>query len=101
MILKAVKGGGGRGLRVHYLPMILVKHSSSSKNEAVMLAFSSDRIYVEKYLENPRHIEVQVLGDDSKVIQLGERDCSDSAAPSKKVNQKHSSPAVTSDIRAK
>jgi acetyl-CoA carboxylase, biotin carboxylase subunit len=100
VILKAVKGGGGRGLRVIESADDLGEAFSSSKNEAV-LSFGSDRVYIEKYLENPRHIEVQILGDDdSKVIHLGERDCSIQRRHQKLIEETPS-PAVTSDIRAK
>lgn len=99
VILKAVKGGGGRGLRVIESADDLSEAFSSSKNEAV-LSFGSDRVYIEKYLENPRHIEVQILGDDSKVIHLGERDCSIQRRHQKLIEETPST-ALTSDIRAK
>jgi acetyl-CoA carboxylase biotin carboxylase subunit len=100
VILKAVKGGGGRGLRVIESDDDLSEAFSSSKNEAV-LSFGSDRVYIEKYLENPRHIEVQILGDDySKVIHLGERDCSIQRRHQKLIEETPST-ALTSDIRAK
>lgn len=100
VILKAVKGGGGRGLRVIKSADDLSEAFSSSKNEAV-LSFGSDRVYIEKYLENPRHIEVQILGDDySKVIHLGERDCSIQRRHQKLIEETPST-ALTSDIRAK
>ncbi len=99
IILKAVKGGGGRGLRVVESANDLSKAFRSSKSEA-MLSFSSDRVYIEKYLVNPRHIEVQILGDhDSKVIQLGERDCSIQRRHQKLIEETPS-PALTNDIRA-
>ncbi|HEY7083016.1 MAG TPA: hypothetical protein VH500_25260, partial [Nitrososphaeraceae archaeon] len=75
VILKAVQGGGGRGLRIIRSFEELKEALADSKNEA-MISFGSDRIYIEKYIENPRHIEVQVLADDSKIIHLGERECS-------------------------
>lgn len=100
VILKAVKGGGGRGLRVVESANDLSKAFSSSKNEA-LLSFGSERVYIEKYLVNPRHIEVQILGDDdSKVIHLGERDCSIQRRHQKLIEETPS-PALTSDIRAK
>jgi acetyl-CoA carboxylase biotin carboxylase subunit len=98
VILKAVKGGGGRGLRVIESDDDLSEAFSSSKNEAV-LSFGSDRVYIEKYLENPRHIEVQILGDDSKVIHLGERDCSIQRRHQKLIEETPST-ALTSDIRS-
>jgi acetyl-CoA carboxylase, biotin carboxylase subunit len=77
IILKAVKGGGGRGLRVVNSTVELKQAFSSSQSES-MLSFGSGRLYLEKYLENPRHIEVQILGDSKTdtTIQLGERECS-------------------------
>ena len=75
VILKAAKGGGGRGLRIVRSNDELRRAFTSSRNEAVM-SFGSERVYIEKYIENPRHIEVQILGDSSDIIQLGERECS-------------------------
>jgi acetyl-CoA carboxylase, biotin carboxylase subunit len=76
LILKAAAGGGGRGMRVvrseDELPMALSMTRAEAKS-----AFGDDTLYVERYLEKPRHIEVQVLGDGKgHVIHLGERDCS-------------------------
>ena len=75
VILKAVEGGGGRGLRVVKTVEELKQAFLSSKNES-LLSFGSDRIYIEKYIENPRHIEVQILSDNSNLLHLGERECS-------------------------
>jgi len=75
VILKAVEGGGGRGLRVVKTIDELKQAFLSSKNES-LLSFGSDRIYIEKYIENPRHIEVQILSDNSNLLHLGERECS-------------------------
>ena len=100
VILKAGKGGGGRGLRVVESSNELSQAFSSSKNEALM-SFSSDRLYIEKYLVNPKHIEVQIIGDhDSKVIHLGERDCSVQRRHQKLIEETPS-PALTTDIREK
>ena len=99
VILKAVKGGGGRGLRVIEFAEDLGKAFGSSKNEAT-LSFGSDRVYIEKYLTKPRHIEVQILGDDSKIIHLGERDCSIQRRHQKLIEETPS-PALKNDIRAK
>ena len=99
VILKAVKGGGGRGLRVIESAADLSEAFSSSKNESV-LSFGSDRVYIEKYLKNPRHIEVQILGDNSKVIHLGERDCSIQRRHQKLIEETPS-PALRNDIRTK
>ena len=76
VIIKAAGGGGGRGMRV--------VHTEAALSSAVLLtraeagaAFGNDTVYVEKYLDHPRHVEVQVLADgDGEAIHLGERDCS-------------------------
>jgi acetyl-CoA carboxylase biotin carboxylase subunit len=97
IILKAVRGGGGRGLRIVRSSGELRQAFTSSKNEATM-SFGSARLYIEKYLDNPRHIEVQILGDDSKVIHLGERECSVQRRHQKLIEETPS-PAITNDIR--
>jgi acetyl-CoA carboxylase biotin carboxylase subunit len=76
VILKAAEGAGGRGLRIVRSSQELKEALNSSKNESI-ISFGSDRVYIEKYVENPRHIEVQILADgNSNVIHLGERECS-------------------------
>lgn len=75
VILKAAEGGGGRGLRIARSSDELINLYQISKNEA-QISFGSNRIYIEKYLENPRHIEVQILSDKENIIHLGERECS-------------------------
>ena len=75
VILKAVEGGGGRGLRILRSTEELHKRFVSAQTES-MMSFGSKRVYIEQYLENPRHIEVQIIADSSDVIQLGERECS-------------------------
>jgi acetyl-CoA carboxylase biotin carboxylase subunit len=97
IILKAVKGGGGRGLRIVRSSDELYQALGSSKNEA-MISFGSNRLYIEKYLEHPRHIEVQILGDNSKVIHLGERECSVQRRHQKLIEETPS-PALTNDLR--
>ena len=97
IIVKAVKGGGGRGLRIARSPNELTQVFNSAKNES-MISFRSDRVYIEKYLEKPRHIEVQLLGDDSEVVQLGERECSVQRRHQKLIEETPS-PALTSDTR--
>jgi acetyl-CoA/propionyl-CoA carboxylase biotin carboxyl carrier protein len=73
---KAVGGGGGKGFRVAMTPDDLEEAFEGSGREG-MKFFSDDRVYVERYLEDPRHVEVQVLADkQGNVIHLGERDCS-------------------------
>ena len=75
VILKAIEGGGGRGLRILRSAEELHERLASAQTESVM-SFGSERVYIEQYLENPKHIEVQIVADNSDVIQLGERECS-------------------------
>jgi acetyl-CoA carboxylase biotin carboxylase subunit len=76
VIIKASGGGGGRGMRVVRSEAALHNAISLTKSEAAA-AFANDQVYMEKYLENPRHIEFQMLADnDGNAIHLGERDCS-------------------------
>jgi acetyl-CoA carboxylase biotin carboxylase subunit len=75
LILKAVAGGGGRGMRVVRSTQELLSSYQAARSEAQQ-AFGTPDVYMEKFLEHPRHIEVQVLGDQhGKVIHLGEREC--------------------------
>ncbi|HUW51470.1 MAG TPA: acetyl-CoA carboxylase biotin carboxylase subunit [Sulfuricella sp.] len=76
VIIKAAGGGGGRGMRVVHTEAALLNAVSMTKNEA-QTAFGNPVVYLEKYLENPRHIEIQVLADEhGNAVFLGERDCS-------------------------
>ena len=76
VIIKAAGGGGGRGMRVVHTEAALVNAVTMTRTEA-QNAFSNSTVYLEKFLENPRHIEIQVLADEHKqAIYLGERDCS-------------------------
>lgn len=76
VIIKAAGGGGGRGMRVVHTEASLLNAVSTTKSEA-QSAFGNPEVYMEKFLENPRHIEIQVLADNYKnAIWLGERDCS-------------------------
>ena len=76
VIIKAVAGGGGRGMRIAHNAVSFAKEFQSARLEATK-AFGNGSLYVEKYLENPRHIEFQVLADmHGNAIHLGERDCS-------------------------
>lgn len=76
VILKAAAGGGGRGMRVVRDEKDLIREYYSAKNEAKK-AFGIDDIFIEKYLEKPKHIEVQILGDKhGNIVHLFERDCS-------------------------
>lgn len=76
VIIKAAGGGGGRGMRVVHTESHLLNAIALTQSEA-KAAFNNDKVYIEKYLQNPRHIEIQVLGDGKgNAIYLGERDCS-------------------------
>ncbi|HJS37430.1 MAG TPA: acetyl-CoA carboxylase biotin carboxylase subunit [Burkholderiales bacterium] len=76
VIIKAAGGGGGRGMRVVHTEAALLNAVNMTRSEA-QAAFSNATVYMERYLENPRHIEIQVLADSHKnAIYLGERDCS-------------------------
>ncbi len=76
VIIKASGGGGGRGMRVVHTEAALVNAVSMTRTEA-QNAFNNPTVYLEKFLENPRHVEIQVLADEHKqAIYLGERDCS-------------------------
>jgi len=76
VIIKAAGGGGGRGMRVVHTEAHLNNAIAMTKSEA-KAAFGNDQVYMEKFLENPRHVEIQVLADgQGNAIHLGERDCS-------------------------
>ncbi|MFN0067030.1 MAG: acetyl-CoA carboxylase biotin carboxylase subunit [Limisphaerales bacterium] len=76
VMIKAIAGGGGRGMRVAHNDMSLVQGYHSARTEAEK-AFGNSGVYIEKFIENPRHIEIQILGDTrGNLYQLGERDCS-------------------------
>ncbi len=76
VMIKAVAGGGGRGMRVAHNDVSLLKGFHTARTEAEK-AFGNSGVYIEKFIENPRHIEYQILGDTKgNIIHLGERDCS-------------------------
>ncbi|WP_192844981.1 pyruvate carboxylase [Clostridium ljungdahlii] len=76
VMIKAADGGGGRGMRIVREEKDLIESYNSAKNES-RKAFGSEKIYIEKYIESPKHIEVQVLGDKyGNIVHLYERDCS-------------------------
>jgi len=100
MIVKAVAGGGGRGMRVAQDEDDLRRSFGTAQAEAEK-AFANPSVYLEKYLENPRHIEVQLLGDrHGHVIHLGERDCS-AQRRHQKLIEESPSPAVDASLRQK
>jgi len=76
VMIKAIAGGGGRGMRVAHNDISLVKGYHTARGEAEK-AFGNSGVYVEKFIENPHHVEFQILGDNKgHIIHLGERDCS-------------------------
>ena len=76
VIIKAAGGGGGRGMRVVHTEAALVNAVAMTRSEA-QAAFNNATVYLEKFLENPRHVEIQVLADEHKnAVYLGDRDCS-------------------------
>jgi acetyl-CoA carboxylase, biotin carboxylase subunit len=76
VIIKAVAGGGGKGMRIVHNAAAFAKEYDSARMEAEK-AFGNGSVYIEKYIEQPRHIEFQILADEhGKVLHLGERDCS-------------------------
>ncbi len=76
VIIKATAGGGGRGMKIVHSPAALPNAFATARAEA-QAGFGNPEVYIEKYCENPRHVEIQILGDKhGNVIHLGERDCS-------------------------
>ena len=76
ILIKASNGGGGRGIKKVFDESMLKDNFLLAKQEAVQ-SFDNDNVYIEKLIENPRHIEVQIIGDKhGKLIHLGERECS-------------------------
>ncbi|MBE5806004.1 MAG: acetyl-CoA carboxylase biotin carboxylase subunit [Clostridiales bacterium] len=76
VILKASAGGGGKGIRIAYTEEELINSYDIVKQEA-RISFNDDSIYIEKFIENPRHVEIQIIADEhGNAVYLGERDCS-------------------------
>ncbi len=99
VIIKAAGGGGGRGMRVVREPGALLSSIATTKAEA-KAAFNNDMVYMEKFLENPRHVEIQVLSDgQGNAIHLGERDCS-MQRRHQKVVEEAPAPGITPEMRA-
>ena len=99
VIVKAAGGGGGRGMRVVRSADALMTSIAATKQEA-KAAFGNDMVYMEKFLENPRHVEIQVLADgQGNAIHLGERDCS-MQRRHQKVVEEAPAPGITDAQRA-
>ena len=98
VIIKATAGGGGRGMRIVRDPAELENAFKTASHEADT-AFGNSSVYIEKFLEEPRHIEIQVMGDQyGTVLHFGERDCSIQRRHQKLVEESPS-PALTQEIR--
>ncbi len=100
VIIKATAGGGGKGIRVAKTEADLIKGVNITQQEA-MTAFGNPGVYIEKYIEDFRHVEIQVLADNfGNVIHLGERDCSIQRRL-QKLLEETPSPALTEEMREK
>ena len=100
VIIKATAGGGGRGMKVAKNAQELEVAFRTARSEAKS-AFGNDEVYIEKYLQKPRHIEVQVFGDGKgNAVHLGERDCS-LQRRHQKVFEEAPGPVITPEMRAK
>ncbi|GAB5081153.1 acetyl-CoA carboxylase biotin carboxylase subunit [Hominimerdicola sp. 21CYCFAH17_S] len=100
VMVKASAGGGGRGIRIVRSDEELEAQMTAAKQEA-LACFGNDEIYIEKFIENPKHIEIQILADNyGDVIYLGERDCS-MQRRNQKVLEEAPSPIMTEELRSK
>lgn len=99
VIIKAAAGGGGRGMRVVHNEAALLKAIFVTQTEAKSF-FGNGVVYLEKYLENPRHVEIQVIGDgNGNALYLGDRDCS-LQRRHQKVLEEAPAPGIPDDVRA-
>ena len=98
VIIKAASGGGGKGMRIVWKQEDLAENISVASNEAAK-SFGDATVYMEKYIQNPRHIELQLMGDQfGNVVHFGERDCSCQENHQKLVEESPS-PVITPEIR--
>ncbi|KAI9315168.1 carbamoyl-phosphate synthase L chain, ATP binding domain-containing protein [Dichotomocladium elegans] len=98
VLIKAVKGGGGKGMRIVWSPSEFEEMLESSKRESIK-SFGDDKVLIEKYLERPRHVEVQVFADKhDNVVHLFERDCSVQRRH-QKVIEEAPGPGLSAEIR--
>jgi len=98
VMIKAAAGGGGRGMRVAHNDVTLVNQFTGARAEAEA-AFSDGRVYIERFIENPRHVEIQILADGhGNVVHLGERDCTAQRRHQKLIEE---SPSPVVDRRAR
>ena len=100
VIIKAAAGGGGKGMRICHNDLTLVSSLLTAQSEAEA-NFGNSSVYIERYIEKPRHIEVQIIGDrQGHILQLGERDCSIQRRH-QKLLEEAPSPVVDSKMRKK
>ena len=100
VMMKATAGGGGKGMRAIWKPSELEKAWDSARQEA-LASFGNDAMYMEKLIEEPRHIEIQIIGDQTgKASHLGERDCSIQRRH-QKLTEETPSPFMTEELRNK
>lgn len=100
VMIKASSGGGGKGMRIARNPEEFAVSFQAAQQESIR-AFADDSMYLERYVQNPRHVEVQIMADKyGQVIQLGERDCSIQRRHQKMIEESPS-PALTDEIRKK
>ena len=97
VLIKAAGGGGGKGMKIVTKESELENAVNEAKNEAKKY-FNNDEVYIEKYFNNPRHIEVQILSDKNKTIHLGERDCSVQRRYQKLIEESPS-PILSEEVR--
>jgi 3-methylcrotonyl-CoA carboxylase alpha subunit len=100
VLLKATAGGGGKGMRVVTASAQFQEHLAGAKREA-LASFGNDEVLIEKYLENPRHVEIQIFADtQGHVVHLNERDCSIQRRH-QKVLEEAPAPGMTGELRAR